>query len=328
MSDTTSEHDDLSTTQEYTIAGVVILFFGILYWLFNYGFPDINFNTNGTQPATALVSDNNQAISQQQTSTGLDKSADKATSAEANAPDQSTAADTDSSKQQFVTKQANTDTKLTQPSTDSSADNAANATSGKATGSTAQSEDSAVNAAGKMVQNTNSENTDTANTNTQTIVSTGCNATAGQEAQADTSTAANSLAQRVITDPAVLKLRDHLLNGELEKPVLMDSVSFADKSAVAELSADTQVLDLAALMLQNPKTKILIRGHTANEGSAAESKQLSLARATALGQKLVAACAAGHNIIIMSMGDADPLLKDNNQQNRGRNRRIDVAITQ
>ena len=160
MSDTTSEYDDLSTTQEYTIAGVVILFFGILYWLFNYGFPDINFNTNGTQPATALVSDNNQAISQQQTSTGLDKSAAKATSAEANAPDQSTAADTDSSKQQFVTKQANTDTKLTQPSTDSSADNAANATSGKATGSTAQSEDSAVNAAGKMVQNTNSENTD------------------------------------------------------------------------------------------------------------------------------------------------------------------------
>jgi hypothetical protein len=50
MSENTSDNDDLTPAQEYTVAGAVILFFGLLYWYLN---PAQHFNSDihlaGTQ---------------------------------------------------------------------------------------------------------------------------------------------------------------------------------------------------------------------------------------------------------------------------------------
>lgn len=305
MSDVTSERDDLTPTQEYTIAGVVILLFGLLYWLFNYGFPNISFNANSGTSTT--ISAGAQPNSSESSANGT-ASTNAAGSAKPAGSSQSASAGSSTEPASFATKEAN-----------STAQNSKLQTVGSNDHAQAKNTAAGALAAGSAAAVTNSNAASTSQVD----------ATANNAQQQATSTGTTTdLSQRVITDPAVLVLRGHLLSGTLEQSVLMDSISFARQSAEAELSADTQTLDLAALMLQNPATKMLIRGHTADEGTTADSKALSLARATALGQKLVEAGAAPKNIIIMGMGDAEPLPDDNNQQNRGSNRRIDVAITQ
>ncbi len=290
--DMIAAHDDLSSTQEYTIAGIVIVFFGLLYGLFNYGFSGIHLKANDVQLAPVIA-------------TGRHHTAPSTSTGQAD------------NSLVFASKQAARDTD-TLPAT-------AAVTTAARTAGASETQQLALASAAVVSTSTTAANAKPVPARAEPTAAPAI--TAAPEVVATTTAVSNPI-PRVITDPAILKLRDHLLNGELEQAVLLGSVSFADKSEKAELSAETQVLDLAALLQQNPGTKILIRGHTTDEGSIADSKTLALARATALGQRLVAAGVAARHIIIMGMGDAEPLSSDNKQQNRGRNRRIDVAITQ
>lgn len=308
MSDTILEHDDLTPTQEYSIAAGVILLFGLLYWIFNYGMP--NFGAySGAVPAPVVL-DADTTITARPERLALNDvpapSADPSVKSTASIPKNSTEkttaiAETTGNEQQMLAGAG-------------SAEN-----TGEEQLQVAVSDAAAVDTAQQVVAV--SDAVDNGQQANQVADSAADN---GQQQQAQTATTTNV----VIMDAAVSKLQDYLVTGELEKPVVMGSIRFASGSSEIELKSDHQIEAIAGLLQQYPDTRLLIRGHTDSAGPASENKELSLMRARAMGQKLVEAGVNSENIIIMGMGSAEPLSGSNTQQVQGKDRRIDVSITQ
>ena len=309
MSDTILEHDDLTPTQEYSIAAGVILLFGLLYWIFNYGMP--NFGAySGAVPAPVVLDADTTITARHPERLALDD----VPAPSAGSSVKSTASATSKNSTEKTTAIAET--------TGNEQQMLAGAGSAENTGEeqlqVAVSDAAAVDTAQQVVAVSDAVD------NGQQANQVADSATDNGQQQAQTVAATNV----VIMDAAVSKLQDYLVTGELEKPVVMGSIRFASGSSEIELKSDHQIEAIAGLLQQYPDTRLLIRGHTDSAGPASENKELSLMRARAMGQKLVEAGVNSGNIIIMGMGSAEPLSGSNTQQVQGKDRRIDVSITQ
>jgi peptidoglycan-associated lipoprotein len=87
------------------------------------------------------------------------------------------------------------------------------------------------------------------------------------------------------------------------------------------------ILDDIATDLRNyPKATIRISAHTDNLGNAKENRVLALQRAQAIEQYLSAALGDRYRWISVGYGQSRPLVENNSDLNRQRNRRIEVAI--
>lgn len=304
MSDTTPAHDDLTSTQEYAIAGFVILFFGLLYWLFNYGMPDFGSRLVAVPAPVVLEADN--------THTATTAAAPERIALSDVAADGTVATPNNAVQSQAVVmpKADNAAARTVAEVAPATATQASVVAAGTqpATAAESESESTEVMANGQQQALV---------TDQAAVVTDNAQATVAEQ-QAGSVTA--DTASVVIMDAAVSKLQDYLVTGEMEKPVVMESVNFAAGSSEIELESDHQIVAIAGLLQKYPDTKLLIRGH-ADADSASENKELSLLRARAMGRKLVEAGAKVESIIIMGMGSAEPL-------SGGKNRRVDVSITQ
>lgn len=353
MSDTILKHDDLTPAQEYSIAGGVILLFGLLYWIFNYGMPDFGTYSGAVPAPVVLDADatarparlawNDVPAPAADTSAETTPVTTQSTAATKATVDQQqqipvaadSVADTGDQQLQAVATDGSVesmadagDQQLQAVVTDGSveADQAVIESEGKpaAAVSTEQQAVAVNNAAdnGQQAEQTAESATDATDNAQQQQVQ----ATQVVEQENQTEPAATSGV--VIMDAAVAKLQDHLVKGEMEQPVIMESIQFASGSSEIDMKSDHQIEGIAGLLQRHPDVRLLIRGHTDAAGPDNENKELSLMRARAMGQKLVEAGVNSENIIIMGMGSAESLSGNNTQQGRGKDRRIDVSITQ
>ena len=80
------------------------------------------------------------------------------------------------------------------------------------------------------------------------------------------------------------------------------------------------------LMAQNANKKMLVEGHTDSRGAVATNLALSLQRANAVRDYLVARGVNANRIAALGIGSSRPLLDNSNPQNRASNRRVEIII--
>lgn len=89
------------------------------------------------------------------------------------------------------------------------------------------------------------------------------------------------------------------------------------------------ILDkFAATLTQNPATRVNIIGHTDNTGSDALNNPLSVHRATNTRDYLVTRGVAPNRFQVSGRGSHEPLVNNDSDANRARNRRVEIFVAE
>ncbi len=111
---------------------------------------------------------------------------------------------------------------------------------------------------------------------------------------------------------------------ELPQPVF-----FAKNSAQIEERSDPMLDEVARLLREHPEIeRVSVEGHTDDTGTLAHNKRLSQARAEAVMQALVRRGIAPKRLRAIGYGPERPLVPNDNDENRTKNRRVGLHIEQ
>lgn len=109
-------------------------------------------------------------------------------------------------------------------------------------------------------------------------------------------------------------------------PLIFDNINFEMGSNQLTAQSKTQVNKVAELLKQYPDVKILIQGHTDNIGDVNQNTLLSLTRSNNMKKALVAQGISEDRIKIEGMGSLKPIASNDTEEGRAKNRRIELSI--
>lgn len=348
---TLDRDDDLTPLQEYIVVGIVILLFGLLYWLLNHGW---NNDSAITLPQAHL------AVAELSSKTEKKAVPHLAITPQADPTIEAPKAEINMTsdvvgKPTVATIPATvmaTTTKTSQPTTaDIAAQQKAATIQAKALQAEIEqlkAENTAMKQAEKdRIKAEQSAKQQAAVTTPETTDNTQTAATepsASKEEPLANNMASNTQAeQQQAAETNVYQLPDGssvelaasgmepdfkqaIINREYNKPLVFDGIYFDPGSPTPSPHSEHQIKAIAALMHQYPDINVLVRGHTDNTGQPTNNVQLSLFRANSVGLALVAQGIERSRIRIMGMGDTDPIDTNATEQGRQNNRRIDISI--
>lgn len=108
-------------------------------------------------------------------------------------------------------------------------------------------------------------------------------------------------------------------------PFVLKGVNFDTGTAVLRFDSEKR-LDLVVDFMKRRKSAVVeISGHTDNVGNAKKNKALSLKRAQACRDYLIAKGIEGHRITAVGFGGERPTVPNDSDENRQLNRRIEVV---
>lgn len=115
-------------------------------------------------------------------------------------------------------------------------------------------------------------------------------------------------------------------NAGAPQSFVFEHVNFA--TGTTRLSGDSgkTLADTAAILRAYPNVEVRIEGHTDNTGDAVANRQLSLDRANAVRQQLIAAGVDGSRITTAGLGSDRPAASNDTAEGRARNRRIEMVV--
>lgn len=113
---------------------------------------------------------------------------------------------------------------------------------------------------------------------------------------------------------------------ETGKPYTINDILYA--TASAELTDQSKFIlqQFARFLKENPSAKILIQGHTDNEGVAENNMKLSERRANGVRQYLISLEIDSKRLKSKGYGQTDPKVPNTNAANKAKNRRTDFVI--
>lgn len=103
-------------------------------------------------------------------------------------------------------------------------------------------------------------------------------------------------------------------------------INFPTNSSVIPTSNESDVVDLAKILQDNPAARVSIIGHTDDVGSDKFNQILSEKRSKAMGEKLVASGISSDRITTSGMGEKEPVTSNTTDEGRAENRRINIQI--
>ncbi len=106
----------------------------------------------------------------------------------------------------------------------------------------------------------------------------------------------------------------------------LGDVLFASGKATLLPGARRTLDKLVTFLKENPERKVLIEGHTDNVGSSAYNLDLSLRRAEAVKEALVAQGIDPERIVAQGYGEIYPVASNADAAGRQRNRRVEIVI--
>ena len=109
--------------------------------------------------------------------------------------------------------------------------------------------------------------------------------------------------------------------------VVMNNIQFAVNSAALLPAGKAELDKLVSFMKQNNAVEILLSGHTSSEGSAALNRELSLKRVRSCKDYLVSKGIDDGRITIKGFGPDMPVVPNDTETNRAKNRRVEMKIT-
>jgi outer membrane protein OmpA-like peptidoglycan-associated protein len=114
---------------------------------------------------------------------------------------------------------------------------------------------------------------------------------------------------------------------QINTTVPLNSLFFEIGKSTLQEKSFVELDRIAALMEKNPGMYVEINGHTDNTGDESFNKILSLDRANAVAQYLIAQKINPERIITKGWGSAKPVADNATQEGRDKNRRVEIKIT-
>ncbi|TGK07507.1 hypothetical protein EHO59_05235 [Leptospira semungkisensis] len=112
------------------------------------------------------------------------------------------------------------------------------------------------------------------------------------------------------------------------RQILLNNIFFDTKKIEISKDSEPELDRLAGVLRSNPKLKILIEGHTDNVGKKKDNQELSESRARVVAEYLM----SKHNIAedrvkVIGYGDSQPISSNDTPEERQKNRRVVLQIT-
>lgn len=298
MSDKVVDNDDLSPTQEYAIAGIVILLFGFLYWFLN------------NNPDSQVIIVDKQALTQQTPSThyaAIEKPTPPPITPKA------------SSKPVTQNRQA-------------AIEGSAEATPRIIDRTTIQTlpktEPEVPTAEEKQSLEPTATQQESLKTRVEEDVTNVEDKQTTDNSQQPAHLLPNGNEVEIAKDGFTATLKQAIQMNQLNQAITFDNVYFHTGSARIRGNSEQQIKVTAALLHKHQNIKILLRGHTDNTGTYKQNALLSLDRANAMGVALVSLGISKKRIQIQGKGDTDPIASNESEEGRKQNRRLELLITQ
>lgn len=127
---------------------------------------------------------------------------------------------------------------------------------------------------------------------------------------------------RIIED----KTEEEAIEEVAENTFRLDKVYFETGESNLLPESYTQLDGLVKMMASNPLMKIRIEGHTDNQGDPQLNKKLSLERAYNVREYLISKGISGIRIQFKGYGETQPLVPNDSEENRQKNRRVEFVI--
>jgi outer membrane protein OmpA-like peptidoglycan-associated protein len=108
----------------------------------------------------------------------------------------------------------------------------------------------------------------------------------------------------------------------------LDNVIFQAGSAKIENTSYAELNDVVSMMQKNPKMIIQLEGHTDYAGSAKLNMKLSEDRVTSVKNYLTTQGINKNRIKTKAFGGTEPLSREDNEEARRLNRRVELRILQ
>lgn len=117
-----------------------------------------------------------------------------------------------------------------------------------------------------------------------------------------------------------------LLQSRFAGVAARDPITFQTGSPDLTPESNTTIQRIAQLMADNPGTRIEIGGHTDSDGEPEANEVLSLARAEAVLNALIAAGVESDRMVAVGYGDAIPVASNETGEGKAQNRRIEFLL--
>ncbi|RYH08756.1 OmpA family protein [Tropicimonas sp. IMCC6043] len=114
--------------------------------------------------------------------------------------------------------------------------------------------------------------------------------------------------------------------GDLLRVTMPQDILFAVDSAAVSPAVQGDLAALARNLNQYPDTTAQIVGHTDNTGDASYNQDLSVRRAQAVSNMIVAGGVAPYRITASGRGEDAPVASNLTEEGRAQNRRVDILI--
>jgi outer membrane protein OmpA-like peptidoglycan-associated protein len=103
-------------------------------------------------------------------------------------------------------------------------------------------------------------------------------------------------------------------------------ILFATGSAVLQSGSRTTVDDVAGVLVEYPKTAVVVQGHTDSTGSEETNQALSERRARTVENHLIGRGVDADRIAAVGYGEGEPVASNDSAPGRAQNRRVDILL--
>ncbi len=119
----------------------------------------------------------------------------------------------------------------------------------------------------------------------------------------------------------VERLEENLLLVRFE-----DSILFDVDSAIVKSGSRGTLNEVASVMIEYPKTAVIVQGHTDSTGSEEHNQDLSERRAKSVYNHLIGAGIAADRMTSVGYGEGSPVASNDTAAGRQQNRRVDLLL--